>query len=143
MKVVLKCFYEISPGFHQNKIFPLSQSAAFQGTNREKMPFLFSVKLLFQFLIRSTGSEYIWRRLSKHEICWLTSNAIYSSLTTNTRTFFCVAAMEEVFWTAAAANGIKNWRSNCLYSRLYSSAFVRCKQHTIMSCRFPVCNFPQ
>lgn len=133
MKVVLKCFYEISPGFRQNKIFPLSQSVAFQGTNREKMPFLFSIKLLFQFLIWSTGSEYIWRQLSKHEICWLRSNVIYSSLTTNTRTFFCVAAVI----------GIKNWRSICLYSRLYSSAFVICKQHTIMNCRFPVCNFPQ
>lgn len=124
--------------------FPWSWFVAFQWTNKEKMPFLFSTKLLFQFLIWTIGSEYIWQQLTKHEICWLRSNAIYSSLTTNTRTFLCVAAMEEIFW-AALTIAIKTWRSICLYSRLQSSAFVMFsteKQHTIMSFRFPVCNFP-
>lgn len=118
---------------------------AFQWTNREKMPFLLSTKLLFQFLIWTTGSEYIWPQLTKHEICWLRSNAIYSSLTTNTRTSLCVAAMEEIFWAAVTIT-IKSWRSICLYSRLQSSAFVMFsteKQHTVMSFRFPVCNLPQ
>lgn len=93
---------------------------AFQGMDREKMPFLFSTKLFFQFLIWSIGSECIWRKLTKDEICWLRGNIIYSSLTTSTRTFLCVAAMEEVFWAAVAVFEIKlkkKWRSNLFQIR--------------------------
>ena len=118
---------------------------AFQGMDREKMPFLFSTKLFFQFLIWSIGSECIWRKLTKDEICWLRGNVIYASLTTSTRTFLCVAAMEEVFWAAVAVFEIKFKKKNGdqIYSRLESSAFVIFKQHARMSTGVPICNFPQ
>lgn len=143
-KVVFKYFYEISPGFHQNKFFPMKLICGIPVNEQGENAILILHQTPFSIPNLDHWIWIYWRQLRKHEICWLRSNAIYSSLTTNTRTFLCVAAMEEIFW-AALTIAIKTWRSICLYSRLQSSAFVMFsteKQHTIMSFRFPVCNFP-
>lgn len=146
MEIVFKCFCEISPGFWQNKsFFPLSRSVAFQGRNQETMPVWFSTNSFFSsdleslylniFCSNSQNTKFVgWEVM-------LTFQLNYKH-----RACPCVAAVEEIFRAAVTMIAIKSWRSNSLYSRLKSLAFVIFsteKQHIIISFRFSVCNFPQ